>query len=65
MELQECVRSASINGLGDSRLYGPVAQWLEQGTHNPLVGGSNPSWPIIEYPLEVGVVAYWRRLGRQ
>ena len=24
---------------------GPVAQWLEQGTHNPLVGGSNPSGP--------------------
>ena len=26
---------------------GPVAQWLEQGTHNPLVGGSNPSRPTI------------------
>ena len=26
---------------------GPVAQWLEQGTHNPLVGGSNPSGPIF------------------
>ena len=25
---------------------GPVAQRLEQGTHNPLVGGSNPSGPI-------------------
>ena len=24
---------------------GPVAQWLEQGTHNPLVVGSNPSGP--------------------
>ena len=24
---------------------GPVAQRLEQGTHNPLVGGSNPSGP--------------------
>ena len=24
-------------------LRGPVAQRLEQGTHNPLVGGSNPS----------------------
>src|SRR5215472_870069 len=29
--------------------YGPVAQRLEQGTHNPLVGGSNPSGPTIEY----------------
>lgn len=23
---------------------GPLAQWLEQGTHNPLVVGSNPTW---------------------
>ena len=27
------------------RQSGPVAQRLEQGTHNPLVGGSNPSGP--------------------
>ncbi len=26
---------------------GPVAQRLEQGTHNPLAGGSNPSGPIV------------------
>ena len=26
-------------------LSGPVAQRLEQGTHNPLVVGSNPSGP--------------------
>ena len=26
-----------------SALNGPVAQWLEQGTHNPLVAGSNPA----------------------
>ena len=24
---------------------GPIAQWLEQTTHNRLVGGSNPSGP--------------------
>ena len=30
------------------RQSGPVAQRLEQGTHNPLVGGSNPSGPTIE-----------------
>ena len=24
-------------------INGPVAQWLEQGTHNPLVAGSNPA----------------------
>ena len=26
-----------------SALHGPVAQWSEQGTHNPLVAGSNPA----------------------
>ena len=25
--------------------FGPVAQRLEQGTHNPLVVGSNPTGP--------------------
>jgi hypothetical protein len=25
---------------------GPIAQWLEQGTHNALVAGSNPAGPI-------------------
>lgn len=25
--------------------YGLLAQWLEQGTHNPLVRGSNPRGP--------------------
>ena len=28
-------------------LLGPVAQRLAQGTHNPWVGGSNPSGPTI------------------
>ena len=28
---------------------GPVAQRLEQGTHNPLVGGSNPSGPTLAF----------------
>jgi hypothetical protein len=27
---------------------GLVAQWLEQGTHNPLVPGSNPGGPSPE-----------------
>ncbi len=26
---------------------GPIAQWLEQRTHNPLVLGSSPSGPTI------------------
>ena len=29
-------------------IWGPVAQRLEQGTHNPLAGGSNPSGPTIK-----------------
>ena len=28
-----------------ARFNGPVAQWSEQGTHNPLVVGSIPTWP--------------------
>ena len=27
---------------------GPVAQRLEQGTHNPLVAGSNPAGPTFK-----------------
>src|SRR5438034_10652861 len=30
-----------------NRICGPVAQRLEQGTHNPLVPGSNPGGPIL------------------
>ena len=28
-------------------IEGPVAQRLEQGTHNPLVVGSNPTGPTL------------------
>ena len=28
-----------------NHIFGPVAQRLEQGTHNPLVPGSNPGGP--------------------
>ena len=28
---------------------GPLAQRLEQRTHNPLVPGSNPGWPIFSF----------------
>ena len=30
---------------------GAVAQWLEQGTHNPLVVGSNPPGPSFSASL--------------
>jgi hypothetical protein len=33
------------------RCPGPIAQRLEQGTHNPLVPGSNPGGPMIPKPL--------------
>ena len=32
---------------GKDNAVGPIAQWLEQATHNRLVGGSNPSGPTI------------------
>jgi hypothetical protein len=28
---------------------GPIAQRLEQGTHNPLVPGSNPGGPSLRF----------------
>ena len=34
----------------DSFPGGPLAQWLELRTHNPLVGGSNPSGPTNKSP---------------
>src|SRR6266568_2056293 len=34
-----------------SARHGPVAQRLEQGTHNPLVPGSNPGGPSPESAL--------------
>ena len=36
--------------------HGPVAQWLEQGTHNPLVVGSIPTWPTRQSCLVVVLV---------
>ncbi len=36
---------------------GPVAQWLEQGTHNPLVVGSIPTWPTSFLNLKVLEIA--------
>ena len=34
-----------------SAFNGPVAQWSEQGTHNPLVAGSNPAGSTINTVL--------------
>src|SRR5512146_1370461 len=35
---------------GYTTFRGPVAQRLEQGTHNPLVPGSNPGGPTSLFP---------------
>ena len=42
--------SARVTKDASGNYPGPVAQRLEQGTHNPLVGGSNPSGPTIFDP---------------
>jgi hypothetical protein len=36
----------------NSWLRGPVAQRLEQGTHNPLVPGSNPGGPSLRFEAQ-------------
>ena len=41
--ISDCTRTENI-------AKGPVAQWLEQGTHNPLVGGSTPPGPTFLTP---------------
>ncbi len=33
--------------------HGPVAQRLEQGTHNPLVPGSNPGGPKFRFRFSI------------
>ena len=37
------------SGTVSLHLLGPVAQRLEQRTHNPLVPGSNPGGPTIRF----------------
>ena len=37
----------------NSALHGPVAQRSEQGTHNPLVAGSNPAGSTIITPKQL------------
>ena len=37
---------------------GPVAQWLEQGTHNPLVVGSSPTGPTIVLGFNIDWILY-------
>lgn len=42
-------------------MRGCVAQWLEQGTHNPLVAGSNPATPtkgVVMTKQDADVLAF-------
>ena len=55
-----CWLIAVLSGVGhqgmicfNARLSGPIAQRLEQGTHNPLVPGSNPGGPSLRTDIEV------------
>ncbi len=38
---------------------GPVAQRLEQGTHNPLVLGSNPSGPTNKWIVFIHFIIFF------
>jgi hypothetical protein len=40
-------RKEEFRNPAENNHIGSVAQRLEQGTHNPLVLGSNPSAPIV------------------
>lgn len=45
--MRESIRRSLKYTFATNILIGPVAQRLEQGTHNPLVVGSNPTGPTI------------------
>ena len=45
--MRESIRRSLKYTFATIILIGPVAQRLEQGTHNPLVVGSNPTGPTI------------------
>ena len=47
--MRESIRRSLKYTFATNILIGPVAQRLEQGTHNPLVLGSNPSGPTIKW----------------
>jgi hypothetical protein len=49
--------------LNDSVSHGSIAQRLEQGSHKPLVLGSNPSAPMIQISA-LRVIVYLSFWGR-
>ena len=44
--------------------FGPLAQWLEQRTHNPLVVGSSPTWPIYSgFAIQLDCKSFFNAYG--
>ena len=43
-------------GIKDKASEGPIAQWLEQRTHNSLVPGSNPGGPTTFKALSTSLI---------
>ena len=63
--MRESIRRRLKYTFGSNILNGPVAQRLEQGTHNPLVVGSNPTGPTIQKSLpSIAKVFDFRVLGK-
>ena len=49
-----------------TKVLGPVAQRLEQGTHNPLVVGSNPTGPTtLTSSFAIGKFFVYRVLSEE
>ena len=51
--MRESIRRSLKYTFATYILTGPVAQRLEQGTHNPLVVGSNPTGPTTSTSLSL------------
>ena len=59
--MRESIRRSLKYTFATNILTGPVAQRLEQGTHNPLVVGSNPTGPTtLTSILSIGKVFVYR-----
>ena len=58
-------RRARLGPIGQNGRPGPVAQWSEQGTHNPSVEGSIPSRPTMKAQVDARVTTRPSRTGRE
>ena len=57
--MRESIRRSLKYTFATNILTGPVAQRLEQGTHNPLVVGSNPTGPTNFFTSKVDCITYF------